>query len=170
MAICVTEQMIDAAQTQLPGVWNRARVRRALEAAIAQVPIEDDIPIPTTLTVHCLVDEQQLRADVVAAVERTRAMLPIDARGTLDLAELKMQLGSPQPTMTVHEPVLNPALGLPLELGSQSDIANRLHVGRSTVSGWIKNREANGMPGPVDGLAYDLPAVEAWHRDWKAAG
>lgn len=168
MAICVTEQMIDAAQAHLSGVWNRARIRRALEAATAQVPVEDDIPIPTTLTVHYVVDEQQLLADIAAAVERTRRMLPVDAGGMLDLAELKLQLAAGQPTMTATEPMLNPALDRPLELGTLTDLGRRIGVARSTITGWVKNRERNGMPAPVDGDAYDLRALTDWHRAWKA--
>lgn len=188
MAICVTEQMIDAAIRELPGVWNRARVRRALTGAFALIPDGSDIEVPVNVRLRLQVDEAQLRTDTAEALKPYQdeseqppfyllpqfIALSDDQRAEFEatLAEAAagpMQiLHSPQPTMTVTEPVLNPALERPIELGSQTHIARRLNVARSTVSGWIKNRETNGMPGPVDGLAYDLRAIEAWHRQWKA--
>lgn len=43
MAMCVTEKMVDAAWRQVPGVANRVRVRRAIEAAVAEAPDEPRI-------------------------------------------------------------------------------------------------------------------------------
>lgn len=168
MTIAVTDAMIDAALTQLSGVWNRGRVRRALSVALELVPDEHTIDIPTAINVHFLVDERQMRAAVLAAVDDGRAALPVNAGGTLDVAELRALVHDrPATTMTAAAPVLNPAPEQPIELVAPSHIASRLGVGRSTVSGWIKNRESNGMPGPVEGLNYDLGAVLAWHREWK---
>lgn len=189
MAICVTEQMIDAAQAHLSGVWNRARIRRALEAATALVPDAETVA-PVNVRLRLQVDEQQLRADAAAALRpyqdeidhpmRYLPLLPI-ALSNEERAEFEKELAraaagpiqilhSPQPTMTVTEPVLNPALDRPLELGTLTDLGRRIGVARSTITGWVKNRERNGMPLPVDGDAYDLRALTDWHRAWKAAG
>lgn len=109
--------MIDAAQRELPGVWNRERIRRAINAALDTIPDREP--------------------------------------------------DGEQPTLTANHPVLHPALTRPLELGSLADIARRLGVARSTVTGWTRNRDTNGMPAPVSGDAYDLREIEAWHRAWK---
>jgi hypothetical protein len=72
----------------------------------------------------------------------------------------------------VHTPTLHPALDHPLVLGGITEIAARLEAARSTVVGWIKRAEKIGMPGPIAVLAagpvFDLAAVEAWYRTWKA--
>lgn len=74
-----------------------------------------------------------------------------------------MQFLANTPQIIIHEPRV---------LAGVSEIAARLQVGRSTVAGWVKNAEANGMPAPLATLAagpvYDLEAVEAWHAAWKA--
>ena len=165
MTIAVTDAMIDAAQPSL-GLWNRARIRRALEAALALVPDEHTVDIPTAINVHFLVDEQQMRAAVLQALDNGRSLLPVNPGGTLDVAELRA-LVHQRPTVAVTEPVLNPVLERPIELGNLTHIAARLGVARTTVSGWVKNREHNGMPGPVDGLSYDLDAIDTWYRGWK---
>lgn len=183
----VTDEMVEAAHRQLPGISNRVRVRRAVEAAVALLPepAAPEIPVTTRLAVHLTVDEQQLHAAVLDAVRGVEAALPVDADGLLDLAEIQFGLGGEpyvtveglegpgvtdatgQTAVTVTEPELNPALARPLELGSLADIARRLEVARSTVTGWVKNRASNRMPEPVDGDVYDLPTVEAWYRRWK---
>lgn len=170
----VTREMVDVAQQQLPGVWNRERVRRALVAAFALIPEPAaEIPLTHNLAVHLVVDEQQLRGAVLAAVEQVETVLPIGPDGKLDLAELRIAysgaLPTPgeQPMPDVREPHLNPALEHPLELGTLAAVARRLEVARSTVTGWVKQRATNGMPEPVDGDVYDLAAVGAWYRRWK---
>jgi hypothetical protein len=59
----------------------------------------------------------------------------------------------------------------PVELGGVSEVAARLEVGRSTVTGWVKNAETNGMPAPIATLAagpvWDLLGLVAWHTQWK---
>jgi hypothetical protein len=184
----VTDAMVAAAHRQLPGISNRVRVRRAVEAALALLPdpAPSEIPVRTRLAVHLTVDEPQLHAAVRDAVRDAEAALPLDADGLLDLAEIQLALADEphvtpdglqgpgvtdatgQTPVTVSEPQLNPALGRPLELGSLADIARRRSVARSTVTGWVKNRGTNGMPEPVDGDVYDLAEVDAWHRKWKA--
>lgn len=168
MTAQVTDEMVTAAQGELPGVWNRERIRRALTAALTHVPAHDT-PIPATVTIHLLVDEQQLRAAALTAAETARTALPIDHAGHLDVAELRLTVAhdTGQPHITAHTPDLNRALVRPLELGSLADIARRLQVARSTVTGWTRTRETNHMPPPVSGDAYDLREIEAWYRRWK---
>lgn len=183
----VTDEMVAAAHRQLPGISNHVRVRRAIEAAVALLPepAAPEIPLTHRLAVHLVVDEEQLHAAVLDAVHGVEAALPLDDAGLLDLAALRFAVpGEPyvtvdglegpgvtdasgQTPIAIYEPELNPALARPLELGSRADIARRLKVGRSTVTGWVENREANGMPEPVHGDVYDLPTVEAWYRTWK---
>lgn len=164
----VTEEMISAAQQQLPGVWNRERVRRALTAALDAAPSRD-VPVPLTLTVHLQVDRQQLRAAALTAVDQARAALPVDRGGILDLAELRLTVADgPQPALTTRTPDLNPALAGPIEPGSLAEFARRVGVARSTVTGWTKSRDTNGIPAPIHGDIYDLRALTAWHHARKA--
>lgn len=137
----VTDEMVDAAQRELPGVWNRERVRRALVAGINAMPQPSLQP-----------DLSNLTPEELAQFE----------------AELDATAG--QPCLILNSPTLNPALARPLELGTLSAAARRLRVARSTVTGWVENRATNGMPEPVDGKVYDLVQLEAWHRQWKANG
>lgn len=184
----VTDEMVVAAHRQLPGISNRMRVRRAVEAAFALLPDPaGPVELPVTALVHLQIDEEQLHAETVAAIERWRAGFPSDGLGRMVLATYEAALPTDEPhitvdglegpgvtdatgqtPVTVSEPVLNPALGRPLELGSLADIARRRGVARSTVTGWVKNRGSNGMPEPVDGDVYELAEVDAWYGAWKA--
>jgi len=68
-----------------------------------------------------------------------------------------------QPSITINHPRV---------LAGVAEISARLQVGRSTVTGWVKGADSNGMPAPLATLAagpvYDLEAIEAWHAAWKA--
>lgn len=174
MTITVTDAMVAAAKRQIPGAGPDARIRKALEAAVAAAPsVEQVLDVPVTALVHLEVDEQQLHAAVDAAVLQLRENIGANPDGRLRLATLDENavLGSPQPTMTVNEPQLDPALGRPLELGGITEVAARLDVARSTVNGWVKNAETNGMPAPLQQLAagpvWDLRELAVWHAQWK---
>lgn len=195
----VTDEMIVAAHRQLPGISNRVRVRRAVEAALALLPDpQRPVELPVTARIVLRIDEQQLLADAAEAISHRQAdlaaRLPFFLEGDdadrRDAEAELVRLGKALPVephvavdglegpgvtdatgqrpVTISEPVLNPALARPLELGSLADIARRRGVARSTVTGWVKNRASNGMPEPVDGDVYDLAAVDAWHQAWKA--
>lgn len=172
----VTQQMVQAAQRELPGVWNRERVRRALVAALALIPdgAAPDTHVQARVHVHLAVDKQQMHAAVLAAAEQANAALPVTASGTLDLAELSLLVAATQPVADIRVPQLHPALDHPLILGGIAEIALRLDAARSTVAGWTKRAEKIGMPAPIAELAagpvYDLTAVETWYRTWKTAG
>jgi hypothetical protein len=167
--IQVTEEMVRAAHHVLPGISNRMRVRAAIEAALAVAPGQQaELPVSPRIVLH--VDEEQLRADVAAALAPYTAALeePHVTEAGLDGPGVTDPTG--QPTITVVEPQLHPALERQLVVGSLSDIARRHGVARSTVAGWVKNRQRNGMPEPIEDGAYDLAAVDAWHSAWKGDG
>lgn len=174
--------MVDAAWRQLPGVSNRQRIRAAVEAAVALVPDpERPIEVPVTARIHLQVDQEQLHAETVAALERWRAGYDSDEQGRMVLATYDAAIHTDEPHVTVdglEGPGVTDATGQsaitvnePRVLAGVSEIAARLQVGRSTVAGWIKNRDDNGMPEPVTTLAagpvYDLDTVLAWHAKWK---
>lgn len=181
MAICVTEQMVDAAHRQLPGISNRMRVRHALEAAIATLPDSAEIDLPVTARIHLEIDTEQLRAETLAALERYKARHRTDEQGRLVLASYGAAIPPDEPHVTVDglegpgvtDPTGQTAATVnhPRILAGISEIATRLQAGRSTVVGWVKNAAANGMPAPLQTLAagpvYDLEAVETWYRKWK---
>lgn len=177
MAICVTEQMVAAAHRQLPGISNRVRVRVAIEAAVALLAAQGEpLEVPVTVRLRPIVDEQQLRDDIAAAIAQHQADTDAAALDTRihpwdDIRVTEDGLEGPgvtdatgQTPVTVHEPRV---------LAGVSEISARLKVGRSTVAGWVKNAADNRMPAPLATLAagpvYDLDAIEAWHRAWKAA-
>ena len=156
----VTDEMVVAAHRQLPGISNRVRVRRAVEAAVALLPDpQRPVDLPVTAHIHLQIDQEQLHAETVAAIERWRAGYPSDEQGRMVLATYDAALPGDEPyvtpeglegpgvtdatgqsPITISEPELNPALARPLELGSLADIARRRGVARSTVTGWVKNR------------------------------
>lgn len=147
--IPVTDEMVAAARRQIPERWGLSNLRDALTAALEAAP-----PPPE------LVFDFSRMTDQDAA----------------DFAEA-LRLAPPGPMRiingcTVQEPRPHPALDRPLVLGGISEIASRLEVARSTVVGWIKRADKIGMPAPLAYLAagpvFDLAAVEAWHKAWKA--
>jgi len=179
MRMHATEQMIDAAHRQLPGISNRERIRHALNAALDLAPDPNEPPeIPLTPRIRFQIDEDQLRADFADFIAQQQAtaegrilFLPHvcdEPRVTVDgLEGPGVTDATGQTPITVTEPQLHPALAGPLELGTAADLRRRLNVAASTVSGWVKNADTNGMPAPVSPGIYDLRAVEAWHHARK---
>lgn len=203
--------MVRAAQQQLPGVWNPARVRKALEAACALIPepVEQVCEIPVTAQIRVVVDEDAFHRSAVEAVHKLRAGLPMDPEtGMLVLADLEALLPQdvrdamampqrclvpPQIELTddqraefeqlMAEAARGPMTIMPqpprVTFNSQfaaagvTEIATRLGVAKSTVTGWAGRREQNGMPEPVwqlaSGAVYDLDAVVEWYEKWKAS-
>jgi hypothetical protein len=177
--------MVIAAQQQLPGVWNRARVRRALEAAFALIPppIEPVCDVPVVASIRVIVDDDAFRQSVVEAVHKLRAGLPLDGEGKVSLADLEATLplatgGLVPPGELAHVGEGGCTFGGFLMSGSEAagvtEIATRLGVAKSTVTGWATRREQNGMPEPVwqlaSGAVYDLDAVVEWYEKWKGDG
>lgn len=180
MAITVTDQMVDAAHRQLPGISNRVRVRVAVEAAMALVPDAIEVPeLPVVVKFRCEVDREQLGEAATAAL--CDLLTPYGT--TPDQARLIWApIAADEPHVTedgLEGPGVTDATGQtpitinePRVLAGITEIAARLQVGRSTIAGWTKAAETNGMPAPIATLAagpvYDLDAVAEWHAAWKA--
>lgn len=174
--------MIRAAQHHLPGAWNPARVRKALEAVFELLPkpVEQVCDVPVVAQIRVIVDDDAFRRSVVEAVHKLRAGLPLDGEGKVSLADLEATLplatgGLVPPGELAYVGESGCTLGGFLMSGSEAagvtEIATRLGVAKSTVTGWATRREQNGMPGPVwqlaSGAVYDLDAVVEWYEKWK---
>lgn len=211
MAICVTEQMTQAAARQLPGVRNTVRIRAALEAALELVPDSAETEVPVTARIRLQIDEEQLRTDVAAILAQQQAELdmpqryivpdfdkPTDdqmhrfteelekaSRGPFSILSAWVDPAQLPPHVTLEglegDGVIDAtgsATAIPVNepriLAGLSEIGARLGAPRSTIATWVKNRPDNGMPAPIAtlkaGPVYDLDAVEAWYRAWKAGG
>lgn len=148
----VTDEMLQAARRMMPARWSMDDLGNAIAAAIeAAPPLELAFQPAMTLT-----PEQEA-----------------EQQGRWD--EFMRELNATPPgaqRIRVFTPTLHPALEHPLVLGGISEISDRLGAARSTVTGWTKRADENGMPTPIAQLAagpvYDLTAVEAWYRAWKA--
>lgn len=174
--IPVTDEMVAAARRQIPERWGLSHLRDAITAALEVAAHSQEL----TFDGSAFLTDKQTAAGERLTLRMSREKLeaaflwmddPCVTEQGLEGPGVRDATGSPA-TIPVNHPQPHPALAAPLVLGGITEIADRLEVARSTVAGWIKRAEKIGMPSPIAHLAagpvFDLVAVEAWYRAWKA--
>lgn len=116
---------------------------------------------------------QQVR-DAMAKPQRylMPPQIELTAEQRAEFEQLVAEAAQGPMTILKNAPQAAITFNRPLNAAGVTEIATRLKVAKSTVTGWATRREQNGMPEPVwqlaSGAVYDLDAVVEWHGKWKS--